>query len=157
MKHSTHPLQRASHTRHASFVPRRLLNITTTNLGVLFERRRPNLQGHKVNTFFLMHRWFRGRDSPDHCLGMHSTARYSQVRQWCCYPSTRPRRVHTRKAYTFCYHHTNSGERRYTPIPSYNPPMGTCSMSSESILLSRGGTRRLDMVRVCRAGRQAEN
>ena len=36
-------------------------------------------------------------------------------------------------------------------------PTGASSMSSESILPSCGGTRRLDMVRMCRAGRRLEN
>lgn len=37
------------------------------------------------------------------------------------------------------------------------PPMGASSMWLESKLLSRGGTKRLNMVWICRAGRQVEN
>ena len=47
------------------------------------------------------------------------------------------------------YHHVNLGQQRYTPMPLYIPLMGGSSLSSEvenisSMLLSCGGTRRLD-------------
>ena len=34
--------------------------------------------------------WGRGWVSLDHCVGAHPTARCSQVRRWCFYPSTHP-------------------------------------------------------------------
>ena len=162
MKHSTRPSQRAIHTRRTSFLPRRFLDITTTKSGTPFRKAEPKSSG--TQSYRLLRRapthvtvtehshWFRGRNSLYHCLGTHSTVRSSQVRRWC-----RQLSRGGEDATLECIHYANLGQRRYTPIPSYIPPMGAWSMSSESILLSRGGIRRLGMVRMCRAGRQAGN
>ena len=49
----------------------------------------------------------------------------------------------TQEAYTF---HTTTRPQVNGLIPSYMPPMGASSVSLESILLSRGGTRHSDVV-----------
>ena len=101
VKHFTRPSQRATHTRCASFAPRRLSTWRRQNL---FRKAAPNPQGHKAKVPSVVYRPIlpsivigsEGRMVLDHCLGTHSTAHCSQVR---CYPSG-PARRHNNREYT---------------------------------------------------------
>ena len=80
MEHSTCPSQRAIHTRRASFVPRRPLNMTTTKSGTTLSRSGPQiLKDTKLTspscTDTEHSHWFRGWGTLDHCLGTHTQAR----------------------------------------------------------------------------------
>ena len=110
VKLSTRPSQRAIHTRRASFVPRRLLDMVSNgdvgSIKIWDEKRHPNSRGtqtqrllRRVPAHFTDHsHWFRVRGSLDHRLGTNATTRCtgnaqrgSQIRRWCCCPSNSAR------------------------------------------------------------------
>ena len=84
--------------------------------------------------------WFQGRDSLDYCLGTRSTARGGQVRRWRCYLSIQPLSwacPEDATSATTTRPYVKGNIRQY-----YHRifPVDASSMSSESILLLRGGT-----------------
>ena len=160
-------LERTLHTRLASFVPRRLLNMVTTGAAAT-----------QSGTTFqeLACKPSRGTNlmSPDPCY-----------RSWSLVPRTGQSKSLVGYTLNCALHRERTmwqpgldgnviipqlilvESRDATPesmhilLPPHelgsteiyansivNPPLGTSSMSSESTLLSRGGTRHLDMVRM---------
>ena len=90
-----------------------------------------------------------GRDEPSYSMDPSGKLVYSRGSEVLTSTLQTAAEVLPPKAHAFRYHRVSLGQQRYTPMPSYIPLMGTSSLSSEmenisSILLARGGTRRLD-------------